>query len=166
MTPHVLVLNQDFSALTVCTVKRAVVMVHLHRADMVATIPDRYMRSPSTRYPWPSIVRLRGYVTVPYRAIMLSRRNVLRRDGFRCQYCNSGEKLTVDHVIPRSRSGRHVWTNLVAACSACNNKKGSRTPEEAAMPLLRRPFRPSHVMFIRDFVGTVDDTWKPYLFLS
>jgi len=97
---------------------------------------------------------------------MLSRRNVLRRDGFRCQYCQGRDRLTVDHVLPKSRGGRHVWTNLVAACNQCNNKKGNRIPEEAGMPLRRKPFRPSHVMFIRDYVGTVAESWKPYLFLN
>ncbi len=166
MRPHVLVLNQDFSALTVCTVRRAIVLIHLHKADMVESIPERAMRSPSVSFPWPSIVRLRFYVRVPYRRIMLSRRNILRRDGFRCQYCSGREQLTVDHVMPKSRGGRHIWTNLVAACTRCNNKKGNRTPEEAGMSLYRNPFRPSHVMFIRDYVGTVDDKWKPYLFLN
>jgi 5-methylcytosine-specific restriction endonuclease McrA len=73
--------------------------------------------------------------------------------------------LTVDHVVPKSRGGKDTWKNLVTACTSCNNKKGSRTPDEARMPLRRQPFRPSHVMFIRDYVGTVEDTWKPYLFL-
>ena len=166
MKAHVLVLNQDYSALTVCTIRRAIVLLHLRKADVVEANPKRVMRSPSVCFPWPSIVRLRFYVRVPYRRIMLSRRNVLRRDGFRCQYCMARDHLTVDHVLPKSRGGKHVWTNLVAACIKCNNKKGGRTPEEAGMPLRRLPFRPSHVMFIRDYVGTVDDKWKPYLFLN
>ena len=166
MKAHVLVLNHDYSALTVCTVRRAVVLVHLNKADLVESVPDYFLRSPSIKLPCPSIVRLRGYVRVPYRNIMLSRKNVIRRDGHRCQYCNRRDSLTVDHVIPRSRGGKDHWTNLVAACIACNNRKGDRTPEEANMPLFRKPFRPSHVMFIRDYVGLVEETWKPYLFLS
>ena len=165
MNAHVLVLNQDFSALTVCSVRRAIVLIHLHKADLIEALPGRAMRSPSISFPWPSIVRLRLYVRVPYRRIMLSRKNILRRDNFRCQYCNQRENLTVDHVLPKSRGGKDVWRNLVAACTRCNNRKGSRTPEEAGMPLSRAPFRPSHAMFIRDYVGTVEDTWKPYLFL-
>ena len=166
MRLHVLVLNFDYSALTVCTARRAVVLMHLDKADLVECVPGRFFRSPSTKFPYPSIVRLRGYVRVPYRNIMLSRKNILRRDRHRCQYCNCRESLTVDHVLPKSRGGRDHWTNLVAACIACNNRKGNRTPEEARMPLRRKPFRPSHVMFIRDYVGAVEDTWKPYLFLS
>jgi len=166
MKSHVLVLNQDFSALTVCSVRRAITLLHLRKADLVEAFPNRAIRSPSVSFPWPSIVRLRFYVRVPYRRIVISRKNILRRDGFRCQYCGQRDNLTVDHVLPKSRGGRHVWQNLVAACITCNNKKGNRTPDEARMSLKREPFRPSYVMFIRDYVGTIEETWKPYLFLG
>lgn len=166
MTGHVLVLNQDYRALTICSVERAIVLVILRKAELIEALPDRFVRSPSTQLPWPSIVRLRGYVTVPYKRIMISRKNILRRDRFRCQYCSSREHLTIDHVVPKSRGGRDSWENLVAACTPCNNKKGNRTPDEANMVLKRPPFRPSHVMFIRDYIGTLNDAWKPYLFLK
>ncbi len=166
MSGHVLVLNQDYRALTICSVQRAVVLVHLQKAEMVESAPEHFLRSATLRFPWPSIVRLKYFVRVPYKRIMLSRKNVLRRDGFRCQYCGSRDSLTVDHVLPKSRDGGDSWENLVAACTPCNNRKGSRTPEEARMELRRQPFRPSQVMFIRDFIGNVDDTWKPYLFLA
>ena len=166
MRGHVLVLNQDYRALTVCSVERATVLVLLQKAELVQAEPDRWLRSPSVRVPWPSIVRLRAYVTLPFKRITLTRKNVMRRDRHRCQYCGKRDSLTIDHVMPRSRGGRDSWENLVTACVPCNNRKGGRTPDEAAMSLRRRPFRPSHVMFIRDFVGTLDDTWKPYLFLS
>lgn len=166
MTGHVLVLNQDFSALTICSVQRAIVLIHLRKAEAVEVREDFFIRSTSIRFPWPSVVRLKGYVRVPYRRIMLSRKNVLRRDGQRCQYCGSRDSLTVDHVYPKSRGGPDTWENLVAACVPCNNRKGNRTPDEANMKLRRRPFRPSHVMFIRDYVGSLEETWKPYLFLA
>lgn len=166
MSGYVLVLNRDFSALTICSVQRAVVLLHLRKADLVEAAGNRVVRSPSVHVPWPSIVRLRAYVRVPYKRIMLSRKNVLRRDRFRCQYCGKRDKLTIDHVLPKSRGGRDTWENLVAACVPCNNRKGSRTPEEAGLTLARTPFRPSHVMFIRDYLGSLDDTWKPYLFFA
>ena len=166
MNGHVLLLNADYSALSVCSVERAIILVLLQKADLVEAHSDRFVRSTSLRLPWPSIVRLKFYVRVPYKRIMISRKNVLRRDRFRCQYCNSRDRLTIDHVMPKSRGGRDTWDNLVTACTRCNTRKGNRTPEEAGMPLLRKPFRPSHVMFIRDYIGSVDDTWKPYLFLA
>jgi 5-methylcytosine-specific restriction endonuclease McrA len=165
MNGHVLILNQDYSVLTVASVERAVILLILQKADLVEALPGRSLRSPSRHLPWPSIVRLRAYVAVPYKRIMMSRKNVLRRDRFRCQYCGSRDSLTIDHVLPKSRGGKDTWENLVAACTPCNNRKGNRTPEEANMRLLRKPFRPSHVMFIRDYIGALDDTWKPYLFL-
>jgi 5-methylcytosine-specific restriction endonuclease McrA len=163
---HVLVLNQDYRALAVCGVERAAVLVLLHKAELVAAHADRALRSARCAYPWPSVVRLKAYVHVPFRRILLTRRNVLRRDGNRCQYCGHRERLTLDHVVPRSRGGPDSWDNLVAACVPCNNRKGNRTPEEAAMPLVRPPFRPSHVMFLRDYVGTMEDTWKPFLYAA
>lgn len=166
MTGHVLVLNRDYSALSICSVQRAIVLVHLHKAEMVEAQPGRFVRSTSVKHPWPSIVRLNLYVRVPYRRTLLSRKNVLRRDQHRCQYCASHDRLTIDHVLPKSRGGKDSWENLVAACVPCNNRKGNRTPEEAGMTLAREPFRPSYVMFIRDFVGQMEDCWKPYLFLA
>ncbi len=166
MNGHVLVLNQDYSALTLCSVERAIILILLQKAELVEALPDRFIRAPENRFPWPSIVRLRAFVAVPYKRIMISRKNIIRRDRFRCQYCGGRDGLTVDHVVPKSRGGKDTWENLVAACTRCNNKKGSRTPDEANMPLLRKPFRPTHVMFIRDFMGTVNDAWKPYLFIG
>ncbi|HSD64905.1 MAG TPA: HNH endonuclease, partial [Ignavibacteriaceae bacterium] len=82
-------------------------------------------------------------------------------------YCGRGDlPLTIDHVIPRARGGSDSWENLVCACTLCNNKKGDRTPEEANMLLTNRPFKPSHIMFIKNVVGKLDENWKPYLYLS
>ena len=163
---HVLVLNADFQALAVCSVERAAVLVMLHKAELVEAHAGRALRSASTSLPWPSVVRLRGYVRVPYRKVLLTRRNLLRRDAHACQYCGATERLTLDHVLPRSRGGEDAWENLVAACTRWNNRKGNRTPEEAGMPLARPPFRPSHVMYMRDFLGETEDAWKPYLFAA
>ncbi len=166
LSGHVLVLNRDYRALSICSVRRAICLLLLEKAELVQATPEQFIRSSSTALPRPSIVRLTLFVKVPYRRIMLSRKNVLRRDGFKCQYCGARDKLTIDHVHPKSRGGKDSWENLVSACVPCNNRKGNKTPEEANMNLLRKPFRPSHVMFIRDFVGNVDDSWKPYLFLA
>ena len=117
--------------------------------------------------PFPSIVRLGIYVQIPYKKIILSRKNILRRDGHHCQYCGRSEvSLTIDHIIPKARMGEDSWENLVTACVECNNRKGDRSPEEAHMKLLRKPMRPNHVDFIRHFVGNMDERWKPYLFMN
>ena len=140
---HVLVLNQDYQALAVCSVERAMVLVWLQKAELVADRADRVLHSARAQFPWPTVVRLKRYIRVPYRRVLLTRRNVLRRDGHRCQYCGSAERLTLDHVLPRSRGGKDAWENLVAACTPCNNKKSNRTPEEAGMRLRVVPFHPT-----------------------
>lgn len=162
-----LVLNQNYEPLSVCNVKKAVVLLYLGKAELIAALDGRHLHSVSMTMPFPSIVRLSVYVRVPFKKIVLSRKNILRRDSHRCQYCGRSDvPLTVDHVVPKARGGEDAWENLVCACVRCNNKKGDRTPSEAQMPLVRRPIRPNHVMFIRDFVGSVDDRWKPYLFMN
>jgi 5-methylcytosine-specific restriction endonuclease McrA len=117
--------------------------------------------------PFPSVVRLSIFIRVPYKKIILSRKNILRRDSHRCQYCGRGDNaLTLDHVVPKARGGDDSWENLVTACVVCNNRKGDRTPEEVNMRLQRPTLRPNHVMFIRHFVGNIDERWKPYLFMN
>lgn len=97
----------------------------------------------------------------------MTRKNILRRDGFKCAYCGRSDiPLTIDHIIPKAHGGDDTWENLVAACTICNNKKGDRTPEEAKMRLLFQPFKPSHIVFIKNVVGRLDERWKPYLYLS
>lgn len=166
LSGHVLVLNQDYRALGICSVERAVILLFLRKAELVYALPERQLRSAYQAHPFPSIVRLKMYANVPFKKIMMTRRNVMRRDHHRCQYCGSTDSLTIDHVLPRSRGGRDTWENLVTACMTCNNRKGNRTPDEAGMPLAREPFRPSHVMFIRNIIGNLEDSWKPYLFLA
>ncbi len=92
----------------------------------------------------PTVIRLRYFVRVPFRELPLTRRNVLQRDNHQCQYCGiKSEKLSIDHVIPRSRGGGDTWENVTTACLKCNIKKGNRTPKEAFMPLKKIPRRPA-----------------------
>jgi 5-methylcytosine-specific restriction endonuclease McrA len=167
LNAKVLILNQNYEPMSVINVKKAIVLLYLGKAELVAAHDNKLLHSVSSSMPFPSIVRLSFFVRVPFKKIILSRKNILRRDGHRCQFCGRGDiPLTVDHVIPLSRGGEDTWENLVCACVRCNNKKGDRTPEEAVMPLRRKPMRPNHVTFIRHFVGTLDERWKPYLFLN
>ena len=166
MNAKVLILNQNYEPMSVINVRKAIILLYLGKAEMIAEKEGMQVRSVSTSYPFPSIVRLSVYVRVPYKKIILSRKNILRRDAHRCQYCGRGDvTLTVDHVLPLSRGGDETWENLVTACVSCNNRKGDRTPDESQMPLRRRPMRPNHVTFISHYVGTLDERWKPYLFL-
>jgi 5-methylcytosine-specific restriction endonuclease McrA len=151
----------------VCSVQKAVILLYLKKADMVATADGMVLRSVSSRMPFPSVIKLDQYRRIPFKNVMLSRKNILRRDGHRCQYCGTtAPPITVDHVVPKSHGGRDAWENLVAACVRCNNAKGNRSPEKAGLALRSIPRRPSHITFIIHAVGTVDERWKPYLFIA
>lgn len=163
MGRKVLVLNADYSAISLCTVPKAFLLVYLDKAELVASANDEILRSVNTSFPMPSVIRLNRYVNVPYKGVVLSRHNIFKRDSNACTYCGSRKDLTLDHVLPKSRGGQTSWTNLTTACRRCNTQKGNQTPEEARMPLKIKPFRPTFVMFLRDFDGSSEVTWYPYL---
>ncbi|MBR9977525.1 MAG: HNH endonuclease [Bacteroidetes bacterium] len=167
LSGRVLILNQSYEPLSVCNVQKAVILLFLQKAELVAERPHRSIRTVSETYPFPSVIRLSHYKRVPFKRIMLSRKNILRRDGHRCQYCGAtAPPLTVDHVIPKARGGQDSWENLVTACLSCNNRKRDNTIERAGMMLRSVPRRPSHVSLLVHSVHHVDDNWKPYLFIA
>lgn len=160
----VLVLNADYTALTVCSVPKAFLLVFLKKADLISEASGKALRSVNSSYPMPSIIKLHSYINMPFKgSVVLSRQNIFKRDGHSCQYCGSKKDLTLDHVLPRSRGGKTSWDNLTTACKSCNSRKGDLTPAEAQMPLHQPPFKPSFVMFLRDFNGQVNEDWLVYL---
>lgn len=163
---NVLVLNQDYQPLSVCNVKKSILLLLLDKAELLHEDTSRKIRTVRHKYDYPSVIRLRRYARIPFKHIVLTRKNIVKRDSGRCQYCGTSENLTIDHVIPKSKGGKDTWENLVTACTVCNHRKGNRTPREAGMPLRRTPFRPNHIIFLRDFHGQVDDHWKPYLYMA
>ncbi|RPI69214.1 MAG: HNH endonuclease [Ignavibacteriae bacterium] len=167
LNTKVLVLNQSYEPISVCSAKKALLLLFLTKAEMVEHRSSIIVRSVRESYPYPSVIRLSAYLRLPFKKIELSRKNILRRDGFQCMYCGERKPpLTVDHIIPRSRGGTDQWENLVCACIKCNNRKGSRTPEEANMILKTQPRKPHHVLFLKQHAGNVDETWRPYLFMD
>lgn len=162
-----LILNQNYEAVSVTDTTKAFLLVFLDKAELLEIYDEHMLNTISTSYPMPSIIKLKRYISIPYRNILLSRKNVIKRDNHRCQYCHSiAPDLTVDHIIPKSLGGQDTWENLTTACHRCNHKKGNRTPEQAGMMLLSKPFKPNHVLFLRQNVAKVHEKWKPYLFLS
>lgn len=138
----VLVLNGNYEPLNVCTTKRAMGLILADKATVVEN-GRGLIRTVTRAYERPSVIRLHYVVHRPRPRVRLSKREVLRRDGYRCQYCGRKvSNLTVDHVMPRHRGGEYCWRNLVAACPQCNRKKGGRTAREARMTLLQKPFEP------------------------
>ncbi len=109
----------------------------------------------------PSVLRLRQFVRVPYRATApLTRRAVFARDGWSCQYCGAAAE-NLDHVVPKSRGGSHTWDNVVAACRRCNSRKENRLIEDAGLRLARRPVAPPDGF--RLSLGRLEPEWEPYL---
>ena len=163
---RVLVLNQDYQAIGICSVERAFVLVMLKKAEMLSDNASRRLKTIAEDFKFTSIIRLYRYVHLPYKRVNLSRHNIFKRDRNRCVYCGSKDSLTIDHVVPKSVGGRDTWDNLVTACQKCNAKKGSMTPEQAGMSLLHQPVRPSFVMSLSNFAGEVREDGKPYLYMS
>ena len=142
MSFAVLVLNENYEPLNVCNEKRAIVLVSRGKAEVLEH-GRAFLRSPSQRIQCPSVIRLVYLIKRPRLQARLTRREVFLRDNFTCQYCGTrSRELTLDHVVPRQRGGKHTWENLVSACSACNHRKGSKSVEEARMTLRRLPFQP------------------------
>jgi len=155
-----LVLNATQHPLTVVPARRAVVLVLKEKADIIAS-NGIVFRSERVELPAPSVVRLRYFVNVPYRArAALTRRAVFARDGWACQYCG-GAAENVDHVIPKSRGGEHSWENVVAACRRCNSRKENRQPHEVGLTLVRQPFVPKDGL--RLSLGRLEPEWEAYL---
>lgn len=162
MGSSVLVLNQDFSPLSICSVYRAFILVFLSKADLVNAYEDEPFRTIDETYPKPSVIRIKNYVSVPYKGVTFTRQHIFRRDNHTCQYCGATADLTLDHVIPKAKGGKSTWRNLVAACDSCNAQKGSMSLGDIDMTLAREPFKPSPFLFLADRNGRVRDEWKDY----
>jgi 5-methylcytosine-specific restriction endonuclease McrA len=157
-----LVLNAGYEPLAVVSFRRAVVLVLAGKAAILVA-DELPVVAGSLVLDRPSVILLTRYVRLPYgRAVPVSRRGVLRRDGQRCAYCRRSA-TTVDHVVPRSRGGADTWTNLVACCVRCNNVKGDRTPEEMGWVLQVRPFVPHGAAWVLRGTEHSHPRWAEYL---
>lgn len=164
MQEPVLVLNANFEPVNVCDMRRAVGLLMAEKASLVMNGRGE-IRTINAVYPRPSVIRLQKMVSRPRPHLKLTRRELFRRDDYTCQYC--GKKtadLTIDHVIPRHMGGRHIWSNVVAACPDCNHRKGGRLPEEANMRLLHQPLEPpSSIQYIFGRHLANNTEWEAFL---
>ena len=163
MNRRVLILNADYSPIMVSTVQRAFILMYLNKTEMVEKANGYKIRSVSSQFPMPAVIKLNNYVNVPYKKVAMTRQNIFKRDGFQCQYCAKKEHLTLDHVVPKTKGGSSTWENLTTACNRCNARKGGQTPKEADMMLVNKPFRPTYNSFIKNNSGFVCEEWLPYL---
>ncbi len=138
----VLVLNRSFQPLSICQVRRAIILILEGKAELIEN-GIGYIQTVSTSFPLPTVIKLDYMVKHPKRRSKLTRLGVFRRDNYVCQYCgNESLNLTIDHIIPRHQGGGHVWENVTSACPRCNHRKAGRTPDEANMKLIRKPCEP------------------------
>jgi 5-methylcytosine-specific restriction endonuclease McrA len=167
MSTRTLMLTPWMAPHRVISWQRAIVLLYLGKVEVLEEYDERLV-APSITLRTPAVVRLtKGSVSTKHK-VRFSRVNIFTRDGFRCQYCGDRkgmDALNYDHVLPRVRGGKTAWENIVTSCYACNVRKGSRTPEEAGMKLLRKPFKPASLPLapvIRPGKD-VPPTWTDYL---
>lgn len=177
---QVLVLNKSWVPVNITSARRAIVLIYtdLARAvchktyqtfifdDWIGQAAEEYVSTVSLDIPVPEVIVLDTYNKVRSEAkLPFSRVGLLRRDKNVCQYCSNQYRsydLTVDHVLPKSRGGKTVWTNCVIACKPCNAKKDDKTPEEAKMKLLKQPVIPTWSFRLTDEI-TIKNSWKNFI---
>lgn len=161
----VLVLNHNYEPLNICAIRRGLVLMQLDKVE-VLRFSENTLKSAEDEFLVPSVLRLRDQVKRPTPQLKISRKSIMARDGYMCQYCSSKSVLTIDHVFPRHRGGETTWENVVCCCLRCNNKKGARTPSEAGMRLPHPPRKPHYTPYISfpRFVSAVRRAeWREYL---
>jgi len=152
LQPHhtILVLNASYEPINFTNWKRAVVLLLKEKAQILSS----------------RVIRLIEYVKIPLGRMMIqkpTRKLIYQRDGYICQYCGSTKKLTIDHIIPRSRGGQDTWENMVVACSPCNTKKGNTLLEHTDMKLQRVP-KPMENKIVLKLHETNVVEWKSYIY--
>lgn len=162
-----LLLNATYEPLTLINWQKALTLVILRKVEVLVHHEER-VSSAKADHALPAVVRLIRRVAWRKLGIRFNRHNVYQRDRHQCQYCAKQFKakdLTLDHVVPKSTGGPTSWTNIVTSCVPCNQRKADRTPEQAKMALLRKPYAPYWMQVSipqRDDTG-VSRLWKPYL---
>jgi 5-methylcytosine-specific restriction endonuclease McrA len=164
--PKALLLNHNYQVLQFIPEQRAIRLLLKEKVEVLSEWQESFYYL-KCKMSYPAVLRLRYHVKRPAKELTFSRYSVFRRDAYSCQYCGSGltlQEITLDHVVPRTAGGKTTFLNCVASCYPCNNKKGGRTPEQAEMPLLRKPFIPTlnHVHGI-DNQQLWHESWQFYL---
>lgn len=159
---RVLLLNASWEPMKIISMHRAVILIVEDKAEVIESKEGRVIRSPSITIPVPSVIRLNKYVYVPTKKknIPISRRAILNRDNRECAYCGR-EADTIDHIHPRSKGGKHEWTNVIAACRKCNSKKGSKLLKDIGWKLRFEPIDPLDKRWAVS--GISDPAWHNYI---
>lgn len=147
---QVLLLNANFQPLKTVSLQRAISLILKDKIDILESVPDKKLRSPSVEIPYPSVIRLKKFVNVPKRRTVYSRRAIFSRDNYTCQFCGkklSREDATVDHLIPVEECKRlniraSTFTNCTTSCAPCNRKKRNRRLEDSGMKFYNPNYTP------------------------
>lgn len=147
---RVILLNSDFSFLNVINWKRAIRLMVKGKVEIVKASERTISNAERTiEITIPKVLRLVELVKSVYKnRVPFSKKNVFVRDDFTCAYCGrTDRRLTIDHIVPKSKGGITSFENCVASCKPCNNKKNNRTPREAGMALMLKPHTPTIMEF-------------------
>jgi 5-methylcytosine-specific restriction endonuclease McrA len=155
--------------LSTITLRKVIKLLSKNKIEIVETYDDKEVVSANWCFKIPSIVRLISAIRRrQHQYVKFSRVNVFTRDGWRCQYCGEDKEskdLNIDHVVPKSKGGKTNWENVVTSCIECNSEKRNRTPQEAGMTLLTKPFRPTWLpVFSIKLTGKLPDQWRTYFY--
>jgi 5-methylcytosine-specific restriction endonuclease McrA len=162
----VLLLNSSYEPMNLCSTKKAMTLIFLDKAETVEWRDKEFIRTVNKNIKCPSIIRLKNRTRTSRGKVQLNRKNVFKRDGFKCGYCGNTKDLTIDHIIPKSKGGKSTWENLVTACISCNNKKDDKLYYEVGLKLNITPKVPNHIIFLAQSIRRMEDNWKPYLYLT
>ena len=163
---RVLVLNQSYEPLMVIGAKRAIILLLNEKVDSLENYREKIHSAYLTIH-LPSVIKLKEYARIRRKEIVLSRKNILKRDNHTCQYCSARSvPMTIDHIISRKKGGGESWENLVAACVPCNTRKGDHSLKVTQMVLLKAPRKPTMILHLQKFVKQFQSSWRPYLFMQ
>lgn len=163
---NVLLLNKECEPLNIMSWRRAFVLLIKGKAEYIDKLTEVEDFIKVGDYYIPKTIKLTYEMAIPELELPFSRENVFIRDEYICQYCGkrfSSEELTLDHIFPKSRGGDTSWNNIVSCCKSCNQKKADRTPEEADMPLIKKPIKPDFWLFQFTQKNNIDEKyWCEY----
>jgi len=189
---NVLVLNRFYMAIRVVNVRRAMTLLYRGCAEVIVMDQEQFVsydfeswcelsqmtsidKQPGEDYfqavnfelRVPRITRLTRFDRMPSQTVRFNRKNLFARDSYQCQYCGQSQpsnKLSLDHVIPRSHGGLTTWENIVCCCLKCNGRKGGRTPQQAKMKLLSRPAKPRFNPLLSESITDPRyESWKTFI---
>lgn len=163
MTHRVLVVDANYHPISIVNWKKSLILMFTGRAVKLETSSNS-VRSINGHFYLPSVIKITSDFKFKPKEIPFTKQNILIRDNYQCQYCDSTEKLTYDHVIPVSTGGKLGWDNIVICCEPCNFKKANKTLKQAGMKLKKLPKKPKWELKYSIKTSKVDpDDWKSYL---